>query len=283
MTTMNHARLALAFVLASAVACDAKLPLPKLGRLGITTSAPSVENPIATSDGWSITYNRFLVHMSALQVATSDGLVAASATPIIFDQASKGTKILLDASLRTARTWDSVTFEIGPIAKGEDATILVDPVKESDHTLMATGNLALYVEGKMTKNGTTKSFAWGFVKDTTYGDCVEGPVRGLVVPPDGNDTANLTMSGGILFADDLAEGDLRAEAIAQADANGDGIVTPDELKATTLDAARANGAYTTGDATDITDLGAFIDAQVPRVAAPWRSTGSCTPTQPTAL
>lgn len=273
---MKLARATMTSIAVLAAACSTKADLPKLGSMELTTSAPTAEKGFTTTDGWSITYGRFLVHVTAAEVAGADGVVAASATGVFLDQVAPGPKSLLSATLRTARPWESVSLEIGPAAKDEENPTLLDPVKDADRDMMQAAGLSLYVEGKATKSSAVKTFKWGFTTDTTFGDCEESNVPGLVVPPDGKDTADIGMAGNVLFADDLAAGALRFDVIAGADANDDGDVTLDELKAVTLETARqGGGAYATGDDAGVGDLGAFVQALTPRVVARFRAAGTC--------
>ncbi|MDF2696761.1 MAG: putative lipoprotein [Labilithrix sp.] len=270
---------ALAATSALVAACDENPGFPKLGSMAITTTAPAAEREFVTTDGWSVKYDRFLVHVTAVNVAGTDQVLAASATPQIIDQVAPGPKTLLSATLRVARAWEDVSFQIGPAAAETDTTI-APPVKEADRDMMQKDALALYVEGKASKAGVTKSFKWGFGTDTLFTGCQENRggtvVHGLVVPPDGNDTADIVMSADVLFSDDVAAGGLRADAITAADTDNDGTITLAELRATPLDAARATGAaYATGDKADVTDLGAFVEALVPRIATRFRASGTC--------
>ena len=263
------------------VACDENPSFQKLGDLELTTSAPSVERELITTDGWTIKYDRFLVHVSAVDVAGDDRVLAASAGPQIIDHVAPGTKSLLLATVRTARAWEDVSLQIGP-ALADTEIALGDKVSEADRTMMQNGGLALHVEGKASKAGVTKSFRWSFTTDTLYAGCDEdrnGVVtRGLVVPPDGKDTADVVIGGEVLFSDELAGGVTRAEAIARADADGDGTISLEELRATSLDAARAaGGVYGTGTRDDLTDLGSFVETLTQRLVVRYRATGSCTP------
>ncbi len=272
-----NARIALSFSFAAAlaiVACDDNPKIQKLGSLDVTTSAPSVEKELVTTDGWTLKYDRFLVHVTSVTVAGTDGVLAASASPTLVDQVAPGPKSLVSAQLRTARVWENVGLQIGPV---DAETTAIAPATDADRDMMTASGFTLYVEGKLSKNGATKTFKWGFATEATYGECAEGAVRGLVVPADGSDTADVGMAGEVLFADDLAAGVLRADAIAAADADNDGNITLEELAATSLDTARAGGAAYTGGPFDVTMLDEFVTAQAPRVVARFRATGTCKP------
>jgi hypothetical protein len=274
-------------------ACDDNPSSQPFGSMDITTSAPDAEKDIVTADGWTVHYDRFLVHFSAVEVAGADGVIATSSDPQIVDQVEAGPKSILSASLRSARAWENVSFQIGPAARKDPAAadaveigLVGHKVTPADRDLMQASNLSVYVEGKLTKAAITKTFKWGFTTDTSYADCREPRgatvLRGLVVPPNGNDTANVAMTGGGLFSDALTgAGTLHADAIASADANNDGDVTLDELHAVTLDAARAGGgAYTEVTEGQIPDLGEFVSARVPALVTSFRAAGTCTATAP---
>src|SRR5690606_14184262 len=94
---------------------------------------------------------------------------------------------------------------------------------------------SVYVEGSFSKAGVTKSFRWGFATNTAYDDCsaeLSGKVAdGVVVPEGGVDAVELTIHGDHFFYDDLQSPDaaLRADHLADADADGDGEITLEEL------------------------------------------------------
>jgi hypothetical protein len=86
------------------------------------------------------------------------------------------------------------------------------------------------------------------------------------------------MDAGVLFLDDLAATNAlpRADAIAAADANGDGVVTMAELQEVTLEVAKESGGlYGVADAADVGDLGAFLEALARRTVTSFRARGAC--------
>jgi hypothetical protein len=147
---------------------------------------------------------------------------------------------------------------------------------------MQRDGLSMYVEGTMKKDDVTKALKLGFTTDPLDKDCageLNGAfIRGLVVPPDGLDQADVTMSAVGLFADDLVASSAvsRGEAIAAADANADGVITVAELQQVTLDAAKGSGgSYGVGDQADVADLGAFMQALSRKTVTSFRSKGAC--------
>lgn len=252
------------------------------GSLELTTSAPTIEKPFTTADGWSIKYDRFLVHVSAITVAGLDGVITASATAQLLDQVAPPPKSLLSATLRRARPWEDVSLQIGPAAADGDV-VAIEPAKDADVEKIKKDGIALYVEGKATKAGApTIAFKWSFATDTLYGECggelggVSTP--GLVVPVDGTDAADIAMRGDVLFRDDATEAaPLRFDPFALADADKNGEVTQAELDAVTLEALRqANrGAYGTAGNEEVTSLKGFVDERTKNIIGSFRAKGGC--------
>jgi hypothetical protein len=279
----RHLIVAFASALAGLVACDDG-EIPPLGSMDVTTSAPTLElgKETVTADGWTVKFDRFLVHVSAVTVAGDDGVVAASAPPQILDQVAPSPKSLLSATLRTARPWEKLSIQLGPASAEAEATF-AEPVTAADRDMMQTRGLTFYVEGRLAKAGAGKLFKWGVSTDTLHKDCAgerDGAViRGLVVPPDGGDSADIAMSGSVLFSDDLAApgAHLTAESIVRADSDGDDVVTFEELHAMPLEEARTDASkYQTGEASDVTDMGTFVEHLSRRVVTHFRGSGTCT-------
>lgn len=249
---------------------------PALGSLTITTSAPSVESEFATTDGWTVKYSRFRVNLTTVTVAGYDGVVTAKAAPQVFEQAIPGAKELLTSANRIARSWEDVSFEIGP-ATAESAPVA--PVTEADRDGMI-GTTSVLVEGTMTKAGVTKRFLWGLSPRTQYTSCigrVDGAfIPGLVVPANGSDTGDIRMDGTVLFFDNLAALGhvLRGDPIAAADTNNDGQILLTELAAVPLDRAReSKGLY--GPLAGVEDLAGFLNAQARSIVVSFRAEGDC--------
>lgn len=107
--------------------------------------------------------------------------------------------------------------------------------------------------GAITCGETTVTFDWRFSTDTTYVCAPEG----LTLPRGGEDTTELTVHGDHLFYDGLESPDaeVRAEAIVDADADLDGVVTQAELQAVPL----APLGYTVGQYSEVTTLGQHVE------------------------
>lgn len=253
------------------LACDEDPAEPPLGAVTIEASAaPSLASGFTTADGWAVKYTRFLVSVTQVSVAGSEGTVTASNANLVVDLAkAHGPVTLVSAENRIARAWQDVSLAIGPATSGASPT---PPLGESDVAPLVTNGLSVYVEATMQKDTVTKTLELGFATNTTYARCGSG----VVIPRGGTATADVGFAGDVLFADALSGAHvLRGDAIAAADGNDDGLVSLAELDAVSILSARAaGGAYTTGGP-DPATLGAFVTLEVPAIVASFGGDGTC--------
>jgi hypothetical protein len=276
--------LALAFVLACTSSTDGA---DGMGSVAFTTYGEDfIEKEIGPGgteeapivDGWTVKYERFLIVLGDVAIA-EDGRspIATMPAPRLFDMKKPGQKAVFTAANLPGKPYTHVSFTVRPAtAATENAN-----AAESDKKLMADNGYSVYVEGTLTKDATTKKFAWGFKTSTLYDRCKgerDGKeTDGVVVTNGGTDTVELTIHGDHLFYDHLqsAEAQVRVENIALADANTDGTVTLEELATKRLaDLPPANGPYGTGSASNVNDLRAFVEA-LSRTLGHFRGEGEC--------
>lgn len=254
------------------------------GSVAFTTWGESyIEAEIPSSvveDGWTIRYSKFLVVMTGVSVGEASKAPAARlTTPKVFDMHSPGDKPVVTFTGLAGRPYPSVSYAIGPATSvveiGEGAT-------EADRALMISNGYSLYVDATATKGAVTKAFKWGFKTNTLYARC-KGELSGketdgVVVTNGGTDTVQLTIHGDHLYYDDLQSpsAKIRFDNIANADANGDGEITLEELAAVDL-ADRTKipvGPYGTGNAAHINDLRAFVE-ELSQTLGHFRGEGEC--------
>ena len=225
------------------------------------------------TDGYSVKYSKFLVAFSALTVAHRDGTVAGEVQgPLVFDLHPRGPHLIKQLDSVGARRWDRVSVSVKP-ASGASAG---NAVSAADLKLMQDGSYSVYVEGAATKGTAHHSFKWGFSTSTHYSECQEKTYgEGIVVPSGGSATVEFTVHGDHLFYDDLQSSDpsLRFEAVAKADANGDGEVTLDELAKVDLTTLPI-GQYGTGGSGSVKNLRQFVEA-LSRTLIHYQGEGHC--------
>lgn len=242
-----------------------------------------VANEIPSSefeDQWSVRFSKFLVHISGVRFAATGGpSYSLAGGGRVFDlkpamqPLSIGTIPMVEA-----RRLDQVQFELTEASASSTA----GNASASDLMLMQGGRFALYVEGEATHamRGTF-SFRWGFTGNTRFTNCVDANHQpGLVVTSGSTATpAQLTFHADHLFYDGLQNPDakMRFDALANADRNGDRMITLDELAMVDL-TTLPTGQYTTGSARNVNTLRDFVSALVTTVGH-WNGEGHCDETR----
>jgi hypothetical protein len=173
------------------------------------------------ADGWAISFDRFEVELRDVSVA---GASVPDPASLDLVQPTAGIGQLVGRASVSAGEFDDAQFTIARVE----------------------------VEGRATKDGDEKTFAWTFETAVDYANC-EAVTE---VPRDGVGVLQVTVHADHLFYDSTvsAEPDLRFAAIAAADTDADGVVTQAELANADL------GAYDPGNL-EIDDLWAFVSAQ----------------------
>ncbi len=244
-------------------------------------AAPPAEEGLV--DGWTVKYSKFLIVFKDITVSGGGTEAARMTGSKLFDMHAAGEKDITSFEV-PAKAWTSTSFVVGP---ADDTTQLGEGATQQDLEAMKAGGYSLHVKGSASKNGVTKTFDWQFKTKTLYRDCkaeVDGKeVHGVVVPQGGEDTVELTIHGDHFFYDDLeaATAERRFDAIACADANGDGEVTLEELEQATLlpdanatdEACKNRPVYRPGSQ-PVNNLRAFVTA-LSRTVGHYRGEGEC--------
>ncbi len=238
---------------------------------------PDASGEAGFVDGWSVKYEKFLVNFGEITVRDASGAVAASQQgTLLVDNTRPGKKTLVEFSNLDAKAYTQVSYAIVPVT----ATTTALAADAADRDEMAARGWAIWVVGAATKGAVTKRFSWGFATQTALTECKTEEdgreLSGLVVRTGQTDVTELTTHGDHLFYDRLqASPDpavvtrLRFDAIAAADADGDGQVTLDELRATPLSVPTYNPSPFAA-----THLGDFITS-LSRTIGHYRGEGEC--------
>jgi len=229
-------------------------------------------------DGWSVTYDKFLVVIGDVTLAHADGDQAALADgPRVYDLATAGPHEVGALGALASGNWTAVGYAT-PAATG--ATGAHASVGEADLQMMRDQGYSVFASGSATDGTTTKTFAWGFAEPTAYAGCVDvsggQDVDGIVVPDGGVASVQLTIHGDHLFYDDLqsSEVGLRFSHMAAADADDDGEVTLAELDMVELSSIpTSEGTYGVA-ANDVNTLGGFVRAST-RTLGHFNGEGHC--------
>ncbi len=198
------------------------------------------------ADGWSVHFDAFLVCLGAVEGAG-----------VRFD----GTKIF-DLTQPGPVEVASGPADSGPIALASYGIVPADSnaqnvnARTEDVQAMVQGGYSVYVVGTATRDASTIRFSWGFDSATRYENC-----HAVHEVPDGGvGVMQITVHGDHLFMDSLVEEEpsLRFQPIADADADGDGQVTADELEAVSGTAFEALDHYDVAPSSGIDDLWSYL-------------------------
>jgi hypothetical protein len=220
----NHTRFALALLPLLAACGGGDWVVTTWGEEYIEEGIPSAE----FEDGCEAVFDTFTVALTEAALLDGDGEVAGSVETGSFEMTEAGPQTVGTASV-AATHYDTARFVVAP-----------------------AGGPSVRAAGTLTCGGDAVSFDWSFETSTTY---LCEPAD-LTVPAGGEAGTELTIHGDHFFYDGLENPDaaLRGQAIVDADADGDGVVTLDELAAVDV----AGLGYAVGQYSEVTDLAAFI-------------------------
>lgn len=217
-------------------------------------------------DGWSVTFDRYLIAIGDVDIHLStDETVGAEAPDVFVADLTQ-----LGASGEALWSFDDVEagrWEIHYATPGAgDGSMRHESVSEVDYDEMVAQDWTYLIEATMTHpsgqscppasladvgdavpNGNTNAraedcydnatvtFTWGVKAETAFGPCEIDEMPGFAVPEGGTQTVALTIHGDHIFFNGFPEGeeggaDRYAQWIADSDLNLDGEVTREELE-----------------------------------------------------
>lgn len=199
-------------------------------------------------DGWTLELSRFLVAFEAVE---ADGEPLEGSFVVDLTRSSGGEGHDLGVLTLPAEGEPRLSFRVAP--PGPDAS--PRSATDDDVTTLVDAGASMWVAGAATKGTQRVSFTWAFTTSTHYVEC-----RSTAELRDGEEaSAQLTIHADHLFYDDLDSEtpNVAFDLVAAADADGDGDVTMQELRATDI---TGQARYQVGSR-DVTDLWSFIEVQ----------------------
>lgn len=263
-------------------------------------------------DGWSVTFDRYLITVGAIDVhlSTDEAIEAEGEDIWVADlSALPATGIpLWTVEGLSAGRWEF--FYATPGAA--DGSAPHESVAVSDHDAMLAEDWTYLIDATMTHptgqscppaslanpgaaepNGNTNargeacydnptvSFEWGVTAETTFGPCEVDEIPGFAMPEGGNQTVAATIHGDHLFFNGFPEGAESgarrfAQWIADSDLDLDGTVTREELEAITpSDLAEIDDRYALGGApVELTSMWAYLIGQL-KTQGHFQGEGEC--------
>lgn len=208
------------------------------------------EGPENIQDGWNVRYTRFLITIGGARASRSDtGEHIRDDGVFVLDLLRAPAQGYIIASFDdvAAVRWDRFGFDL-PNASA--AARALAPTREADRAFLVERGESIYFEGAIDKDGGqscppgkpcrpagTVTFRWGFPAGTSFDDCgTSDGNAGFAVPSGSSVQIKPTLHGDHWFFSNFTAGveltARRAQYIADADLDGDGETTIDELKST---------------------------------------------------
>ena len=196
-------------------------------------------------DGWSVSFDRYLVAIGDVALErTTDGLRAGDETVYVVDLAALpvGGMTITELEALQADRWDRFAYAT-PTAAGATRH---DSAAVADYDEMVAGELTYLLEGTLTSEAGESCppggacrptnelrFRLGVAAPTRFGPCeAEEGLSGVTIT-EGGTTASITIHGDHVFFDGFPSGaeviERRAQWLADADLDGDDVITTDEL------------------------------------------------------
>jgi len=187
-------------------------------------------------DGWNVTYDKFVIAIGNFRAARSDASETLSAPDVyVLDlkNVPAGGYVVTTWEGASATRWDRFGFDL-PNASASVKPLA--PTTDADAKLLADSGWSIYFEGSIESGAVKKTFKWGLSAGTSFDDCAsEDGLPGFAVPSGSAVQVKPTIHGDHWFFSNITAGteltSRFAQYIADADADGDGETTLDELKA----------------------------------------------------
>ncbi len=234
---------------------------PGLGTLEVTSwGEQQALEPLPTTDGWTVTLDHWVTAYRDIELRDekTEEVVEADGGSYVVDAVQTTDPALLATFEVPA---DRYVFGFSQVSPEPGATQVV-PVDQAIVEAMAANGWSTWLAGSATDGATTVAFEWGLDLPSRYDNCKNGTddTAGIAVLEGDVATAQITQHVDHAFWSALGteEAPLEFQALADADADADGLVTREELAAVdTIDI----GYETSGLADDLYEMIAFSVAQ----------------------
>jgi hypothetical protein len=183
---------------------------------------------------YGVSYSKFLVAIGRVKLARAGGETRADSAAYIADLRSIGTTgidLSTFADLPSGQ-WDQFGFETPQAGAGFQK---LGGVSDADAQQMIDQQLTYWIEGTVQNPTRPVNFVFKIPVGSAYSDCENDGEPGVTVTEGRVSTAKITVHGDHAWFDSLVRGDettvtRRAAWLVQADKDGDGMVSTDDLK-----------------------------------------------------
>ncbi|MCG3136654.1 MAG: hypothetical protein HJJLKODD_00489 [Phycisphaerae bacterium] len=181
--------------------------------------------PSAETDGWSISFDQFLVSIGNVRVLQGTQELFSQPDFMVFDLTEPTAGVGQEINTLDTPAVDGlheVIYQIAPSTTAQGSN-----VSAVDLQLIQDNGWSILVRGTANNGTDTKTFTIGFTANTTYSGCYI-----TLSYTNGAADAQITIHGDHLFYSDLtAEPQILFGPWAEADSNDDGEITAAELQA----------------------------------------------------
>jgi hypothetical protein len=202
-------------------------------------------------DGWTVTYDKFLVAVGNFRATrsadTSDQLSEPRVYVVDLKNVPTGGLVIAEFNDVTASRWDKVGFDL---QNASASNVRAESTAQADYDFMVSNGYSIYIEATMTNptgqsclpakptdcvSATSVTFKWGLAAGTSFDDCApESGDAGFAVPSGGTVQVKPTIHGDHWFFTNITQGaeitERRAQWIANCDVDRNGETTLDELR-----------------------------------------------------
>ena len=257
---------------------------PEPGSLYVTAAAsPATTEGLTTPDGWTVSFERLLAGIGSIQIE-GEGCNGYSEPRYtrLFDFAEP-----MPSPQKVAQAYGLGTCELGfELSPPQVDALLGQGVTAADLELMRVElkdawirdpeQTSVRVIGTATRGSIVKQFEWVFRMEYDIERCAEGkdgqPGSTLVLEGGAEVSRTIVIDAAELFRESAdPEAPLRFDALAESDADADGVITLEELDKVAApvvpDMGPSEGGSAPGtESPTLADL--LYDTLVPRMARP---------------
>lgn len=199
-------------------------------------------------DGWTVTYDRYLVAVGNFRARRSDtGAAIGDPSIYVLDLKRAPTNGYVVTELKdiAAVRWDKFGYDVANARAGAKT---LPPTTQADVDFMVQNGFSVYYEGSAEKGADKISFKWGFAAGTAFDDCAtEDGLTGFAVPKGGTVQVKPTLHGDHQYFDNVTQGVEITKRLAQwikaCDKDGNKDLTIPELKECTIAGAMPSPPY----------------------------------------
>lgn len=231
---MKRAAIAMATMLSGCLPADTRSEPASI--LVSVQASDATRSGFTTDDGWTITFERFLVGMGSARMSADQGpgtkpLECTAYYDANYDRVFDFARA--DGPRKLAQVYALGTCDLRFDVHTPALEALLDPgvavedaafMRENTGDPERAGTTSIRIRGEAWRDGTRKTFDWSFL--TGYGYSMCGAPFELESGDAG--TALVVLHGEELFRDG-ADGPLAFDPFADADRGGDGAITMDDL------------------------------------------------------